>query len=598
VNSDSRQNRNLAYDYDNVGNLIQKTDYQNEVTDYRYDSTNRLVSLRNPAYLSVSYDYDPAGRLQSRILSNNAKTDYTYYANGWLEKITNWTANRTDLTHAMAYEYDKVGNINKITDGRIGATEYSYNARYQLEQFVQYGDYTAPPFGGEQYTYDKVGNRRLWQKFTDVGNLPGTVTSALAYLHDDGNRLRQIRQNTDTGPLVYQYAYDDNGNLSAKATGSAYVYILGHDAGDRVTQINTASGLNTYQYDPYRYRIRKTDSLGTNQYLLEAEHLEAVYDETNTIRAKYLRGVVIDEIVNGYQYEAGKTSPTNLTYHHDHLQSMMALSAHEGTILEYAGYDPFGNVAYYSSAPQKPLDNPYLKYTGREYDPNTGLYYYRARYYDPTIGRFISEDPLGFVEGVNFYAYVNNNPINLNDPTGKNAFIGCALGGCNEQPKNIGLFGGLNSQAAAGLVAGAGAAARARGIIGRQNGEFVAMVDPTVELTTQVVGASAGRGLEGGAFFGEVSEFLNSTQTSIDTPIGGISIFTREASSRSAYLVGIGIQGPSVGVSMSATGPDTFLPSRAFHPVGNYSSGNTSSDGFVLYPSKPGTNLLQSVYEK
>lgn len=620
--TDSRQNRNLAYDYDNVGNLIQKTDYQNEVTDYRYDSTNRLVSLRNPAYLSVSYDYDPAGRLQSRILSNNAKTDYTYYANGWLKQITNWTANRTDLTHAMAYEYDKVGNINKITDGRIGATEYTYNARYQLEQFVQYGDYTAPPFGGEKFTYDEVGNRRLWQKFTDVDNLPGTVTSALAYIYDAGNRLRQIHQNTDTGPLLYQYAYDDNGNLSAKATGSAYVYILGHDAGDRVTQINTASGLNTYQYDPYRYRIQKTDSLGTNRYLLEAEHLEAVYDETNAIRAKYLRGVVIDEIVNGYQYEVDKTSPTNLTYHHDHLQSMMALSAHEGTILEYTGYDPFGNVAYYGSDPKKPVDNPYLKYTGREYDPNTGLYYYRARYYDPNIGRFINEDSLGFQAGVNFYAYANNNPINFKDPFGEDVF-GINVGGevivdhtcftCNVPGGRVSISTvlafdtdtfelGLFAQKEIGL-------GKSTGI-----GSAGLFVNALVGGEGSTFNDLRGKSLSVGGSFG----FPNNTGVSFSFADPGI-----DSKGPQIYELGFSprtTQGPALNVSFGNTvqigrssvmadfrdsvnrsivsGLESLIGGRTINDFLEPSSSNGVSGGFAPYPSKPNTNQLRSVYRK
>ncbi len=125
---------------------------------------------------------------------------------------------------------------------------------------------------------------------------------------------------------------------------------------------------------------------------------------------------MVDEIVNGYTYHS--TDPndwTNYTFHHDHLNSVTALTGHAGSTEETTRYDAFGQPLNLVL----PGTGNDLLYTGREYDRGTGLYYYRARYYDLEIGRFISEDPLGFAAGINFYAYVNNNPINFNDPTGK-----------------------------------------------------------------------------------------------------------------------------------------------------------------------------------
>jgi len=91
-----------------------------------------------------------------------------------------------------------------------------------------------------------------------------------------------------------------------------------------------------------------------------------------------------------------------------------------GALLNSYVYNGFGKAAAGSSGP-KP--NPY-KYTAREYDTETGLYYYRARYYDETIGRFISEDPLGFLgDGPNFYLYARNQPTNLADPLGLSSLV-------------------------------------------------------------------------------------------------------------------------------------------------------------------------------
>ena len=170
-----------------------------------------------------------------------------------------------------------------------------------------------------------------------------------------------------------------------------------------------------FSYDPTDYRIEKDAKF----YHLEGEHLEGVYSSDGALREKYLRGVVVDELVNCYRYHSSDPNDwTNYTFHHDHLNSNTAMTGHAGSLEVSFRYDAFGHQPLGSTN-----DNSML-YTGREYDEETGLYYYRARYYDPEIGRFISEDPLGFEAGVNFYAYVGNNPVNANDPSGKLTGIG------------------------------------------------------------------------------------------------------------------------------------------------------------------------------
>ena len=109
----------------------------------------------------------------------------------------------------------------------------------------------------------------------------------------------------------------------------------------------------------------------------------------------------------------GQGGETNLNFHHDHLRSVTGLSGHDGEAIEQITYSPFGAVHNQTGTPATEL-----LYTGRENDAETGLYYYRARYYDPLVGRFISEDPLGFKAGVNFYAYVGNSPLDVSDPLG------------------------------------------------------------------------------------------------------------------------------------------------------------------------------------
>jgi len=205
------------------------------------------------------------------------------------------------------------------------------------------------------------------------------------------NQAFYIEKRDGSGTLLRSYTYDQK---------------------NRIASVATASGTYYFDYDPNDYRISKMDSACTRVYLLEGEHLEAVYDGDAQILAKYLRGVVVDEIVNGYYYD-DQGKKTNYTFHHDHLRSVVGLTDHQGTTVETTKYGPFGEEI----ASTGTTDN-FLKYTAREHDEDTGLYYYRARYYDPEIGRFLTEDPWGFDAGVNFYTSVSNNPVNYNDPMG------------------------------------------------------------------------------------------------------------------------------------------------------------------------------------
>jgi RHS repeat-associated protein len=389
---DGRASKSLSYTYDPAGNIATKTNYDGSTTEYRYDSANRLVSERNQEYLEVSYQYDGAGRLLNRILSNGAMTGYTWDDGNRLASLTNTSAIGT-IVNSASYVRDRLGNIISQTDAS-GTTTFIYDALYRLSN----ADYPGTT-NDQSFTYDKVGNRKTMTK-------AGTT---LVYVLDVDNRLKEIHQGTATGPLQNSYIYDDDGNLTTKKDGvGTILQSLFFDAKGRPNNIQG----NSYKYDPYDYRIYKFDSHGNQTYLLEGEHLEGVMNGSTWL-AKYFRGAVIDEIVNGFQNNTSGVW-TNYTFHHDALQSVLGLSGHEGSVLQTIQYGPFGD----KTATTGSANNNYLHFTGREEDTDNGLYYFRARYYDPTIGRFITEDPKGFGAGVNFYAYAQNNPINANDPYG------------------------------------------------------------------------------------------------------------------------------------------------------------------------------------
>jgi len=382
-------NKALTWTYNAIGNVITKVDYQGDVTTYQYDSTNRLVAMTNDAYDQVSYFYDGAGRLINRILANGTVTHYRYDTDNRLITLTNKTPNGT-IIHQQNFEHDQVGNITQITDHTGKVIDYTYDPQYRLLNADYPGtteDYT--------YTYDKVGNR---QTQTHAGQTKH-------YTYNNGNHLLNIRNTSPTGTIINQYQYDNNGSRVAKLDGTnTPLQTYNYNQKRRVTTITQGKDTYTYKYDPNGHRISNHGPNLAHNYFLQAENLEAVYNDQNLPIQTCLRGVVIDEIVSCIN------NGTNYTYHHDHLNSVTALTDNAGNPAQTFEYSPFGETL--GNGTER------MRYTGREADLETDLQYSRARYYDPETGRFITQDPLGFKAGINFYAYVYNNPIRFNDPSG------------------------------------------------------------------------------------------------------------------------------------------------------------------------------------
>jgi RHS repeat-associated protein len=243
----------------------------------------------------------------------------------------------------------------------------------------------------KSYTHDPVRNR------TTAGN----VTNA-------GNQL--------TADATHSYQYGDNGNLTRKtllATGNYTSYT--YDAENRLTKVEdfaagnpTVAFTSTYRYDGLGRRIEKVANGQTKRYIYDGEDILLEYDGTNTLQARYTHGPGIDEPI------AVTKGTTPFYYHQDGLGSVTDLTDSAGVTAKSYAYDAYGNILESPGT----LDQPYT-YTGREFDSESGLYHYRARYYDPATGIFLEKDPLGFVgAGINTYQYVRNNPVKFGDPKG------------------------------------------------------------------------------------------------------------------------------------------------------------------------------------
>ena len=153
--------------------------------------------------------------------------------------------------------------------------------------------------------------------------------------------------------------------------------------------------------------VQKSGPLGTTDYLYDGLNLLEEVDNSGNVLARYTQGSEFDEEIS--ELRSGVSS----YYEADGLGSVTSLSSSAGALANTYSYDPFGNLSASSGAVISPF-----QFTGREFDSETGLDFYRARYYNSSLGRFISEDPLGAEVEPNYYPYVNNNPVGQVDPLG------------------------------------------------------------------------------------------------------------------------------------------------------------------------------------
>ena len=194
---------------------------------------------------------------------------------------------------------------------------------------------------------------------------------------------------------------------SGACTGGITAYSW--DAQDQLIRIDfPGGGFAAYAYDALGRRIQKDVGGTTTKYLYDGEDIALEFDVFDALQARYSHGDGRDEPLvmerGGQPY----------FYHTDHLGSVRLVTDSIGSVVNAYDYDAFGNFEVRSEA----VTNPYT-FTGREYDAESGLYYYRARYYDSNTGRFLNEDSLGFAAGdANLYRYVFSNPVKFGDPSG------------------------------------------------------------------------------------------------------------------------------------------------------------------------------------
>ena len=380
-----------VYTYDLNGNRTSMID-PTGLTTYAYDALNRLTSITNNKGQVISFTYDALGRRTSMTHANGVVTNYTYDA---ASQLLNLTHQRSGVTiNAFAYTYDKVGNRQSKGDN-AGIANYTYDVLNRLTQAVN----PLPTNPLETFNYDPVGNR------TGSNQNGASIFNQANQLLEDAN---------------FTYQYDNNGNLTrktAKLGGAITQYE--YDADNKLVRVVSPSNTANYRYDGLGRRVEKEVIAGTTtvtKYVYDNEDILLELNGANQIVARYTHGPGIDEPL------IMEKNNQSFFYHADGLGSITELTNQSGTVAQRYTYSSFGKI-------ESQLDANFLQlygYTAREFDSESGLNFYRSRYYDSSVGRFIQQDLIGFSGGTNFYTYVGNNPVYFVDPLGLDALDSAA----------------------------------------------------------------------------------------------------------------------------------------------------------------------------
>lgn len=452
--------------YDQLGRVIVETNESGQEERSFYDGNGNIIRFIDKSRKEVTYDYDKRNRLKVRTHSDE-KVEFTYDLSGKRTSMKDATGTTmyqyhpyTEYLKEILYpdglklqmpEYDGDGNRKRVIDpfGKTLVTDYDLRNRiqsvsdeskalvsykYKANDLIEYDEK-----GSYKQTYDysyksvetlKQFDRTTLEKYNEyrydrdknlnitnvrvINNL--SQESRIKYGYDYLQRIK-TDSSTDT-----DYVYDSRGNRKEEHSylnqadvfnNAEYTY----DSQNRLTKATIEGGSTVkYRYNGENRMVEREENGQISRYYYDDDEIIAeatVVNGVPQLKARYIRGNKLERI----EYPDGRSVAIMNNGHGD----VTGLRDNSGVVNEYS-YDSWGNP----TISKKELHNPFL-YSGEFYDETTGLQYLRARWYDPSIGRFLSEDTyegkLTNPLSLNLYTYAENNPLQYNDPTGNFAFL-------------------------------------------------------------------------------------------------------------------------------------------------------------------------------
>ncbi|MBK9280947.1 MAG: RHS repeat-associated core domain-containing protein [Candidatus Obscuribacter sp.] len=417
----NRAGDEIAFTYDALNRLIEKAPDGQAVVSFEYDLVGRLTQVStpvvtgNPASGDYDFVYDGAGRLITEELPDSKQVQYELDDNGNVTKIT-WPdsyyvqreydeLNRLTAvklngsgTPALQFDYDDLSRRTKITYGNGVETNYTYNWDDTVEsiEHVFSGSSVKFEYGynnvREVTTQDVDDSTYMWHPASG-----GTVTYAAA---------GDVNEYPTVGGV--SYAYDDNGCLTDDGT-----WDFAYDTEQHLLSATDGSTTVDFVYDGQHRQTQKTVGAAKTRFIYSGWQRIADYNgATDALQNRFVYGVGLDEPL--IIVSSGGT----LTYlHHDKMGSLVATSNSSGVVTNKNKFGPFGEITTLAGTAG-------FGFTGQRYDSETGLYYYKRRYYSPKIGRFLQPDPIGYRDSLNLYTYAKNNSLQYMDPLGLEASDG------------------------------------------------------------------------------------------------------------------------------------------------------------------------------